>query len=64
MAKEKDQGRRPVIRQVTVVRYTGLTRAAGLLGVSATQVRRHVSGTGFSRALERKMAALGIAVER
>lgn len=51
-----------VIRAVKVVRYTGLSQAARRLGVSATQVKRHVSGTSPSMRLARRMAEHGVEV--
>lgn len=53
----------PVIRRRVAEKWTGLRAAARILGVSDTQVRRHVTGDQPSRRLARRMAEHGIRVE-
>ena len=55
-------GKRIIIRAVKVVQYTGLSAAARRLGVSATQIKRHVSGEQPSMRLARRMAEKGVEV--
>jgi hypothetical protein len=43
--------------------WKGLSDAARILDVTETQVRRHVSGEDFSKALARRMAERGVVVE-
>jgi len=50
------------IRKRVVYEYTGLSAAAKLLGVSPTQIKRHVSGEQPSRRLARRMADAGVEV--
>ena len=62
MKKVKHEGGRIVIRRKQVEIYTGLSQAARRLGVSATQVKRHVSGACPSMRLARRMAEHGVEV--
>lgn len=57
-----DAGGRIVIRRETVEVFTGISAAARRLGVSGTQVKRHVSGISPSRRLARRMAETGVEV--
>jgi len=53
---------RITIRKETVEVFTGLSAAARRLGVSATQIKRHVSGEQPSMRLARRMAEKGVEV--
>lgn len=53
---------RITIRRETVEVFTGLSAAARRLGVSATQIKRHVSGEQPSMRLARRMAEKGVEV--
>ena len=63
MGNKTTTGERITIKRVMVPRWDGLAPAARALRVSATQVKRHVSGREFSGELEKKMKRLGITVE-
>lgn len=62
MKKRTDSGGHITIRRETVEVFTGLSAAARRLGVSATQVKRHVSGEQPSMRLARRMADRGVEV--
>lgn len=53
---------RITIRRETVEVFKGLSAAARRLGVSATQIKRHVSGEQPSMRLARRMAEKGVEV--
>ena len=53
---------RITIRRETVEVFTGLSAAARRLGVSPTQIKRHVSGEQPSMRLARRMAEKGVEV--
>lgn len=53
---------RITIRRQTVEVFTGLSAAARRLGVSPTQVKRHISGEQPSLRLARRMAEKGVEV--
>ena len=55
-------GGRITIRRQTVEVFTGLSAAARRLGVSPTQIKRHVSGEQPSMRLARRMAEKGVEV--
>ena len=59
----KNSPARLVIRRLILPQWQNIQAAADLLGVSHTQVRRHVSGQNPSRRLARRMEELGIVVE-
>lgn len=59
MAKEV---RKIAIRRMMVPQYLGLSAAAKRLGVSATQVKRHISGEQPSMRLARQMRDKGVYV--
>lgn len=62
--EKKEQGKpRVTIRRVMVPRWQNLSAAAELLGVTETQVKRHVTGREHSAALERRMRSAGVFVE-
>jgi len=50
------------IRRKTVEVFTGVSAAARRLGVSPTQVKRHISGEQPSLRLARRMAEKGVEV--
>ena len=62
---EKKETVKPVavIRLRTVKRYQGVSEAARILGVSGTQVKRHITGDMYSKRLARRMAECGVVVE-
>jgi|GEM_PF-4307416 len=53
-----------VIRRRRVERWQNINAAARRLGVTDTQVRRHISGEEPSVRLARRMEQAGIVVER
>lgn len=53
-----------VIQRKTVQIWDGLAKASRALGVSPTQVRRHVSGVEPSKPLSKKMKELNIEVAK
>lgn len=63
---EKKQTAKPacVIRLKMVPRYFGCSKAARILGVSGTQVKRHISGEMPSMSLARRMAEYGVVFEK
>lgn len=63
---EKKQSVKPaaVIRLKMVPRYFGVSRAARILGVSGTQVKRHITGDMPSKTLARRMAEYGVVFEK
>ena len=61
MAKNETAARVTIRR---VQSWRNLTQAASLLDVTETQVRRHISGKEFSKALARRMLERGVVVER
>jgi hypothetical protein len=63
MGTKRNAGAAPVIRRRLTEKWTGLRAAARVLGVSDTQVRRHVTGEQPSRRLAKRMAEHGISVE-
>lgn len=62
MAKRTEGADRITIRRQTIEVYTGLSAAARRLGVSPTQVKRHISGEEPSRRLARRMEERGVEV--
>ncbi len=62
MKNTVDNKGRITIRRETVEVFTGLSAAARRLGVSATQIKRHVSGDQPSMRLARRMAEKGVEV--
>lgn len=62
MKNTANGGGRITIRRETVEVFTGLSAAARRLGVSATQIKRHVSGEQPSMRLARRMAEKGVEV--
>lgn len=54
---------RVVIRRVMKPQWENIGDAAELLGVSGTQVRRHVTGREYSKTLARRMKEFGVVVE-
>ncbi len=63
---EKKETNKPalVIRLKMVPRYHGVSQAARILGVSGTQVKRHITGDMYSKRLARRMAECGVVVEK
>lgn len=63
---EKKETVRPaaVIRLKMVPRYHGINQAARILGVSNTQVKRHITGNMYSKRLARRMLECGVVVEK
>lgn len=63
---EKKQSVKPaaVICLKMVPRYFGCAKAARILGVSGTQVKRHISGHTPSMSLARRMAECGVVFEK
>lgn len=57
-----DTKERITIRRQTVEVFTGLSAAARRLGVTPTQVKRHVSGEQPSLRLAKRMAERGVEV--
>lgn len=56
------------LKQITVTHWSGVLRAARRLGVTPTQVSRHVNSVPgdpeYSRKLEARMKTVGIIVRR
>lgn len=63
MGTKRHAAAAPVIRRRLTEKWTGLRAAARVLGVSDTQVRRHVTGEQPSRRLAQRMEESGIKVE-
>lgn len=53
-----------VIRLRMVPQYQGVSQAARYLGVSGTQVKRHITGEMHSKRLARRMLECGVVVEK
>lgn len=64
MEKKMDMKPTVVIKRRMVARYFGLNAAARVLDVSATQVKRHISGQTPSKSLARRMAERGVLLEK
>lgn len=62
MKNMADKKERITIRRESVMVFTGLSAAARRLGVTPTQVKRHVSGEQPSLRLARRMAENGVEV--
>lgn len=63
MANKTTTRGRITIKRKLVPLWDGIGGAAEALGVTPTQVRRHITGREFSGKLEKEMKRLGITVE-
>jgi transcriptional regulator with XRE-family HTH domain len=60
----EDGKKKIVIKRVMVPQWRGIHQAADVLGVSVTQVWRHITGEVPSRKLEKRIKAAGIEIEK